>query len=166
MDRIACRSATANSMRPQDDHRWRLYPDTILEFLPGDNAVAIDLRVSLSDAARAALRDCGLPDSFVVLTACNPRGLTVDDDANRARMRQLREQLHHRNLMWIPTDGVSPDGRHLEPGVAVVLAPDDATRLAREFDQSAYFACDGAAFKLNGAVVDAPPIELPPRPVD
>ena len=155
------RSTAMVSMRPQDDRQWKLYGDTILEFFPGENPLAVDMRVPLSASTLNAMRDRGLPDSFVVLTAFNPRGRTMDDETNASRTRLLKERLRQRNLMWLPVDGVSPDGRHREAGVAVVLAEDDARRLAREFEQSALFAYDESAFRLVGALVDAPSTELP-----
>ena len=38
------------------------------------------------------MRDRGLPDSFVVLTAFNPRGRIMDDETNTSRTRQLKER--------------------------------------------------------------------------
>lgn len=148
-------------MRPEKDHRWKLYAETVLEFFPGDHALTIDLRAPLDGSTREALHGRGLPDSFVVLTASNPRGLTVNDSENAERTRQLKERLRECRLMWLPVDGVSPDGRHREAGVAVVLPEDEARRFARELNQSAFFAYDGSTFWLVGALVDAPSVELP-----
>jgi AcrR family transcriptional regulator len=149
------------SMRPQDDHRWKLYGQTILEFFPGNHALSIDLRATPTETTRERMSERGLPDSFVVLTACNPRGRTVDDEENRLRTLQLKAALRERNQIWLPVDGVSPDGRHREESVAVVLSRLEARAIAREFEQSAFFAYKDSFFWLEGALVEAPRVRLP-----
>ena len=149
------------AMRPQDDPSWHAYGDTILEFLPGADPVRVDLRKAVTEPLARMLATRGLPGTFVVVTACNPRGHAASDAENVVRTAVLRQTLDARQLAWIPADGLSPDGTHREPGVAVAMSHGDAQALAREFEQSAIYRYDGEAFWLVGALVDAVPMRLP-----
>lgn len=147
-------------MQPHTDPSWNAYPQTILEF-HGAQTVRIDLRQSLTEADGAALSAIGLGQPFAVITAYNPAGKTTDESANRRRTEGLRQRLSDRGGPIIPTQGVSPDGRHREPGFAVVLAREDAIAIAMEFDQSAIFWWDGSKFWIHPALVSDSPRPLP-----
>ena len=146
---------------PEDDPSWRLYARTILEFFPSDRSVAIDLRDAPPPESVESVHDRGLPESFAVLTAWNPRGRTVTDEDNRRRDRELKARLCGARQTWVPVDGVSSDGRHREPGVGVALSQEDARRLACDFEQSAFYWFDEGAFWLVGALVQTAPVRLP-----
>ncbi len=151
----------AATMRPADDPSWRLYPETFLEFFPESNSLWIDLRQPLSLHVQGLLADRGLPASFVVLTANNPRGQSMSPEENIQLRDALRLRVREAGLMSVQVDGVSPDGRHREQGIAVALGREAAVQLAREFGQSAYFAYAGGAFSIVGALVETPDLRLP-----
>jgi hypothetical protein len=153
--------AGAVPLAPEEDPSWQHYGQTILEFFPGEQAVSIDLRKAPVPAAVERLHQRGLPDSFAVLTACDPRGRTATETENRQRTAELKGRLRETGQLWAPADGVSPDGQHREAGIAVALSQEDARRLACDFEQSAFFWYDGAAFWLVGALVQASPVRLP-----
>lgn len=147
-------------MRPADDPSWSCYPDTVLE-LSTPEAVRIDLRRPVDAAARRALERAGFAEPFAVVTSANPRGEQIADDTNERRELRLRRTIAASGRRWARADGVSADGGHREPGVAVVMPRDEAVQLARDFGQSAIFWFDGAAFWLVGALVEAVPQRLP-----
>lgn len=149
------------SLRPEDDPSWRAYHDAVLEFFPGEYAVAIDLRQPVSERDLERLRERGLPDRFSVFTACNPRGRAVSAEENARRDRALKERLRSEGQMWVRCDGVSADRAHREVGVATGLSKEDARRLAIEFEQSAIYWFDGEGFWIVGAVVEAEAVSLP-----
>lgn len=84
------------------------------------------------------------PDSFAVVTACNPvlppgsPPLTPEQGAQRAAC--LRGRLAQHGLPHFPVTGASRDLTHQEPGEGIVT--NDLTRvaaLAAEFDQWGFF---------------------------
>jgi hypothetical protein len=157
---------------PEHEEKWRLYPNTLLEF-PECDAAAIDLRRPLQDPDRDLLRDLGLDQPFGVLTAENPCGLNAEDAAsekqaevrekkNRERMTRLVETLNARGLHFLMVDGVSPDGDYREHSVAIAADRDECIALARELDQLAIFWYDGHDFWLYPAEIEEVPTRLPP----
>jgi hypothetical protein len=159
---------------PEHEEKWRLYPNTLLQF-PECDAAPIDLRRPLQDRDRELLRDLGLEHPFGILTAENPCGLNTEDAAsekqaevrerkNRERMRQLVETLNARHLHYLMVDGVSPDGDYREHSVAVAAERDECIALARELDQLAIFWYDGHDFWLYPAEIEEEPVRLPPAP--
>ena len=147
-------------MQPHSDPSWDAYPHTILEF-HGSQTVRIDLRQAIKAADGTALSAIGLGEPFAVITAYNPAGRTTDESANRRRTEALRQRLSDRGGSIIPTQGVSPDGSHREPGFAVVLSREEAIAIALEFDQSAIFWWDGTKFWIHPALVSDSPRPLP-----
>jgi hypothetical protein len=76
-----------------------------------------------------------------VLTAHNPAGQMVSDEANAAAQALLESHLRARGLTWWPADGGDPYWTHVEAGVALVgIAEADAIALGAEFKQEAIFA--------------------------
>ena len=156
-------------MRPSDDPAWDRYPETILEFFrePDDAepAVRVDLRAPVSREARARLAELGLDGTFGVVTAAAPRGEPQLDDFDRARQAELDEVARAAGgPATLRVDGVSPDGAHRERSVAVRLPKAGVVALGRQWQQSAVFWYDEAAFWLLGALVDAAPERLPRDP--
>ena len=157
---------------PEHEEKWRLYPNTLLEF-PECDAAAIDLRRPLEDRDRDLLRDLGLDQPFGVLTAENPCGLNAEDAAserqaevreerNRSRTSGLVETLNARGLHYLLVDGMSPDGSYREHSVAIVADREECIALARDLDQLAIFWYDGHHFWLYPAEIEETPIRLPP----
>ncbi len=77
---------------------------------------------------RAKLPHGGLPESFAVITACNPEGRTISQAENDERTRQLRTQVTKLGLDHFPVTGFDPKSPHEEAGFGVVC--DDATACA------------------------------------
>ncbi len=103
----------------------------------------------------------GLATTFAVRTACNPRGRVVSASENDRRAAALYEWLNDRRIPFVRAAGLSPDGEHEEPGVAVSLPQGDAVRLAVRYEQSALYRFDGERFWIVGALVETTPIPLP-----
>ncbi|MBK9067345.1 MAG: DUF3293 domain-containing protein [Gemmatimonadetes bacterium] len=96
-------------MTPHDDPSWQAYPDTILEF-KSRPPVKIDLRQLVKPDDRRQIEALGLGASFVVVTACNPRGETTDAATNERATSILRAQLQASGRSIVPVDGVSGIG--------------------------------------------------------
>ncbi|MBA3673222.1 MAG: DUF3293 domain-containing protein [Gemmatimonadaceae bacterium] len=145
---------------PLDDPRWEHYANTLLRFF-AHGSLIVDLRHPMPAETIALLASHHVGPTFAVVTACNPLGRNVDDTQNTQLTHLLTIDIAAHDCAWVPADGMSPDGRHVEPGVAASLPRDDARALAREYDQLAFFWFDGVAMWLIGAVVDTPDRRLP-----
>ena len=78
-----------------------------------------------------------LPPAFVIVTAWNPDGVTVDESSNGAADRKLLRELEERGLPGFRVTGCSPDFLHREPGWAVVLSTLEPVALGRRHRQLA-----------------------------
>lgn len=145
------------------DPDWHRYPDTVLHFRT-DPAVRVDLREPVVPDAVAAMDSMGLSGPFAVLTAHDPRGRDEDADVNERRAERLDDRLLALGVEFIHVDACSPDGSHCEASVAAVIEREQATALAREFEQVAIFWFDGEKFWIVGALAGGDPMMLP-RPV-
>lgn len=145
------------------DPDWHRYPDTVLRFRT-DPAVRVDLREPAGPETVAALESIGLSGSFAVLTAHDPRGRDEDADVNERRAKRLNERLQALGADFLHVDACSPDGSHCEASVAALIEREQATSLAREFEQVAFFWFDGEKFWIIGALAAGDPVMLP-RPV-
>jgi hypothetical protein len=152
------------------DPDWTRYPNTILVFdgssvdsgAPGAE-LRVDLRVPIGAAARRALATLGLREPFAVLTAYDPQGRDLDPGENQRRADVLESELRQRGVNYVQVDACSPDGRHCECSVAVVIPRADAVALATRHQQVAIFWFDGERFWIVGAVPGSQPIALPVR---
>ena len=145
------------------DPDWHRYPDTVLRFRT-EPAVRVDLRESVGRETATALEAIGLTGPFAVLTAHDPRGQDEDADVNERRAEQLDERLLALGAEFIHVDACSPDGSHCEASVAARIEREQATALAREFEQVAIFWFDGEKFWIMGALAGGDPVMLP-RPM-
>jgi hypothetical protein len=141
-----------------EDERWERYADTVLVF---DDGVRIDLRKPVGPHELRRLAERGLSAPFAVITAHNPRGAVLAEDANAARQDALVAALHAGGWNVMTVTGASPDGSHRERSAAVVMPDADAKRLASQFDQDAYFWFEGGRFSIRAASGSMDPIELP-----
>lgn len=82
-------------------------------------------------------------DCCAYLTACNPLGERVGDSVNRERQSRLAGELARRALDYRGGTGRHPDGDWPgEPSYLVLgLSREDATALARAYDQNALIWC-------------------------
>jgi hypothetical protein len=80
------------------------------------------------------------PEAFAVITAYNPLGQGLDEEADRAATIRLRKAISRLGLNRHRVTGVSADLKHREPGFAVwgcdLIA---ALQIGREFAQNAIF---------------------------
>ena len=80
------------------------------------------------------------PEAFVVITACNPLGQGLDDEADKAATVRLRKAISRLGLQRHRVTGVSADGKHREPGFAIWGCDlQAALSLGREFAQNAIY---------------------------
>ncbi len=120
---------------------WTHYPHTLLRF--PDDGRTIDLRQALSAENLAFLRGLFPRGRFAIVTPANPRGENADRATNDDRLRALAAEL---DILHIPArrvDGTSPDGSHVEPGLAIPLKLLAAVRLAHHWEQLGLFWFDG-----------------------
>lgn len=90
----------------------------------------------------------GWPESFGVVTACNPEGETIEASENEARTEQFRQSLIARGLSYFPVNGYDPDSPHEEPGFGVVCDEETALELGREWGQEAIFQVERGEVSL------------------
>jgi len=146
-------------MLPQDDPGWASYGETVLRWhtVP---PLAIDLARDVEPTQRDALHRLGLGASFGLVTPCNPFGRRSDPEENAGRLRRLLAQLDAAGTRYLRVDGCSPDGVHVEPGVALAGSKEEIIALARRWEQSAIYWWDGARFWVEGALTKAAPWPL------
>jgi hypothetical protein len=80
-----------------------------------------------------------LPESFGVITACNPHGRTVSAEENSLRTDSFRRFLKEGGYEFFPVRGYDPDTLHQEPGFGVVCDEKKAVEIGRERGQEAIF---------------------------
>ena len=147
-------------MKAEDDPGWSSYSDIILQ-LRRDRSLVIDLRRPITTAQQAVLEATGLGKQFAIVTAHNPRGQPASAHQNEVLEGQLQQSIATTGVKWVHADGVSPDGRHRESGVAVRMPCRRAREIAREFNQSALFWYSHGAMWLVGALVNVKSVRLP-----
>lgn len=145
----------------EPDPSWSRYPETILELSDAEVTCTIDLRHQVEPGALAALEQLGLMPEFAVVTAANPLGRQLGGGNNHVRRAQLREALENGKFYFVAADGLSPDRLHREEGFAIRCSQAEAMRLARRFEQSAFFWFDGTTFSIIATIPRAAPIRLP-----
>ena len=139
------------------DERWSSYPETVLHFPD----VMVDLRVSVEATVRNSFRALGLGGEFGVLTAYNPRGVTISKDENDRRMNELEAELTSLGVSFVRLDACSPDKSHCECSVAIEMGFDRVIQIAKRWEQIAIFWFDGGSFWIYGAIIPIEPIRLP-----
>jgi hypothetical protein len=87
--------------------------------------------------------------AFALVTAYNPRSVTLHDEENRQRNAALEEELQARGLEYGPSSGASLDGSWQEPGFVVFdVTPDEARALGRRYEQHAVVWGEGERVAL------------------
>lgn len=142
------------------DPDWPMYPETVLSFGTSPK-LEIDLRSPVTMEAVGALRRAGLGDPFAIMTAFDPQGRDLSPDENEERRTAFEKTLRERGISFVNVDCCSPDRSHCECSVALTIPQDDATALARELEQVAYFWFDGEKFWIIGALLPTDPLMLP-----
>jgi hypothetical protein len=144
-------------MRPEDDPGWASYAETHL-VIHGPVPVRIDLAHPLGPREGAGLVASGLPGTFGLVTPENPFGHPSDAAQNAERLARFLAELGPRPHVRV--DGVSPDGAHVEHGVALAWPCAEVVALAERWEQSAIYWFDGQAFWVVGALTVAAPWRL------
>ena len=147
------------TMRPADDPGWASYAETILAF-PGQDTLEIDLSIPVSLSAQRGLVARGLDSPFGLVTPCNPRGRPSSPEENGARLVRFLAGLGRSGTPLVRVDGLSPDRRHVEHGVALTWPQEKVVALARRWEQSAIYWWDGTRFWVVGALTDTEPWPL------
>lgn len=81
-----------------------------------------------------------VPLRFGVVTACNPNGVTVGDEQNRAATERLRSALASAGFHFFAVTGCSLDLSHREPGFGIVTDDREIiVELGRAWMQDAIF---------------------------
>lgn len=84
-----------------------------------------------------------------IVTAYNPDGLQIDDEANMSRHREL--MLATAGFITIPSIGSALDGSMREPGFALIDASlTDSVALGRRFGQVAIYQWTADALTIVG----------------
>ena len=147
-------------LTPEKRQLWETYPNTILE-IGTDSKLAIDLRRPIVADTQQWMKQMGFETTFAVLTACNPPERPASEEENRRWTGELEGNVSALGVPLTQADGVSPDGKHREPGYAVAIPIETAKTLAKQFRQAAFFWFDGAQFWIVPALAQAEPIALP-----
>ncbi len=150
-------------MRPEDDPGWAGYGETTLVFA-GPPSLQVDLARPPDASQRAQLAARGLDGPFGVVTPCNPRGQRMSPQENGALLVRFLAELDAAGKRYVRVDGVSPDRRHVESGVALAWSQADVVAWARKWAQSAIYWWDGEAFWVVGALTAARPWRLGAEP--
>jgi hypothetical protein len=146
-------------MQTSADPSWTFYPQTLLRF--AGQGLTIDLRNTICPETLKGLSGLGLGLTFVVITAHNPRGRTLDAATNQTLDAELGTALNALGAAHQRCDGMDPEQRHVERGYAAAIDNKQATLLAKQFGQSAFFTFDGERFWLMPALVRTNPLQLP-----
>jgi len=88
---------------------------------------------------RAELPQGALPESFAVITACNPNGETQADHLNKKANDELRLQFDKLGYDHFPVTGYDTSSPHEEPGFGVVCPEATASRIGSTLGQQAIF---------------------------
>lgn len=92
-----------------------------------------------------------VPPAFFIVTACNPEGKQVDDDANRKAAERLEEEVGRLGYESFAVTGGNKDFSHAEPGLGICCSRPVALDLARRFRQLAIFEVRNGRVSLISA---------------
>lgn len=96
------------------------------------------------------LCDPSLPSGdFVVVTACNPEGRILEPWENQEADRAFEHFLEGLGRPHFRATGMSPDGRHREPGWAVFCGVGDGRRMATALRQVGFYAISDGRLTLH-----------------
>lgn len=76
---------------------------------------------------------------FAVITAFNPLGQMCSDQENLHEHNVLMREVKQNGWSAVEISGCSPDMEHQEVSVAVALKGEDAFKLAKQFNQNAFY---------------------------
>ena len=99
------------------------------------------------------------PGHFFIITACNPDGITVSDEANQVADQSLKTEIARLEYKSFAVTGGSPDFSHTEPGYGISCTRNEGLSLARQFCQDALFEIKNEKVILISAMKDPVPDE-------
>ena len=79
------------------------------------------------------------PETFAVVTVCNPDGVVVSAAENAVRTETFQSHLDECGLQHFSVTGYDPDGPHEEPGFGIECDKATALSLGRQWEQEAIF---------------------------
>ena len=80
-----------------------------------------------------------LPPEFCIVTAWNPGGEIVSEEANAEADAHLKAEVERQQFDHFSVTGGSADFSHAEPGYGIVCTRAEALLLARRFRQLAFY---------------------------
>lgn len=101
-----------------------------------------------------------LPRHFYIITAHNPDGASVAEEANTRADAALRREIERLGFALFSVTGGSPDFSHAEPGYGIQCSREEALGLARQFRQDAFFEIREGKVILISAIPLAEPDEF------
>jgi len=78
-------------------------------------------------------------NSFIILTACNPKGMVVKNEKNMQLHENLRNALLAQQFNCFEIVGVSPDLEHQEAGFAIATTVEKGVALGYQYQQNAIY---------------------------
>lgn len=105
---------------------------------------------------RAELPDSGLPESFAIITACNPNGKTISDEENLVKTEGLRQQLVKLGYLHFPVTGYDAQSPHEEAGFGVLCDFKTASSIGHALLQEAIFIVERgivSLIELDSAII-------------
>ncbi|WP_108651772.1 DUF3293 domain-containing protein [Dongshaea marina] len=91
---------------------------------------------------------------FAIITACNPDGMLLDARSNQQRDRELVSFIERRGwdsrVLW----GCARDLNHYELSHGICCSREEAIRLARTFNQKAFYWCTQGELWLETATME------------
>jgi Protein of unknown function (DUF3293) len=88
---------------------------------------------------RTKLPHGGLPESFCIVTACNPEGRTIPEQENGERTDAFRKQLAKLGYDHFPVTGFDAHSTNEEAGFGIVCEVEEAYAMGNEYLQEAIF---------------------------
>jgi hypothetical protein len=88
---------------------------------------------------RAELPHGGLPESFTIVTACNPDGITIPAAENKKRTNAFQKQLAKLGLEHFPVTGFDANSPHEEQGFGIICDLQQAHAFGKALIQEAIF---------------------------
>ncbi|CAN5895012.1 hypothetical protein BH11VER1_BH11VER1_01920 [soil metagenome] len=89
-----------------------------------------------------------LPESFGIVTAWNPDGISADVASNQIASARLQSMLQAEALPCFPVTGGSADFAHVEPGFGIIADQSRIVEFGRRFRQEAVFWINRGAVQL------------------
>lgn len=97
-------------------------------------------------SVRNHLRDIGFEQSFGVVTAVDPMGVTQPPETNDELVARLRIRVAGIGAVQAEVDACGVAASHCERSIAIAIDLQSVIRIADEFRQLAIFWFDGSAF--------------------